>query len=156
MIYRKYDYFIFMGFKIYHRIPKHSKTNYTNMSQNTSIYHHYSTYLCDQTKKYFHAWILLIIKNMLVDINIWAASWQNQSDQSSLCAQWVAKDPSFLHADSKDSDQTGWMPRLIRVFAGRSHFVGVISIQVSVQQIQILLKREINVCYVSDMGNFQG
>ena len=25
---------------------------------------------------------------------------------SSLCAQWVAKDPSFLHADSEDSDQT--------------------------------------------------
>ena len=24
------------------------------------------------------------------------------SDQSSLCAQWVAKDPSFLHADSQD------------------------------------------------------
>ena len=68
--------------------------------------------------------------------NIWAASWQNQqndcapsedSDQpghrpvwseSSLCAQWVAKDPSFLHADSEDSDQTGRMPRLIWVFAG--------------------------------------
>ena len=33
--------------------------------------------------------------------------------ESSLCAQWVAKDPSFLHADSEDSDQTGWMPRLI-------------------------------------------
>ena len=30
-----------------------------------------------------------------------------QSDQSSLCAHWVAKDPSFLHADSKDPDQTG-------------------------------------------------
>ena len=31
----------------------------------------------------------------------------------------------FLHVDSKDSDQTGWMPRLIRVFAGRKdHFVG--------------------------------
>ena len=32
------------------------------------------------------------------------------------CAQWVAKDPSFLHADSEDSDQTGHpgrMPRLI-------------------------------------------
>ena len=29
------------------------------------------------------------------------------------CAQWVAKDPSFLHADSEDSDQTGQMPRLI-------------------------------------------
>ena len=25
----------------------------------------------------------------------------------------VAKDPSFLHADSEDSDQTGRMPRLI-------------------------------------------
>ena len=25
-------------------------------------------------------------------------------------AQWVAKDPSFLSADSKDSDQTGRMP----------------------------------------------
>ena len=24
-----------------------------------------------------------------------------------LCAQWVAKDPSFLHADSEESDQPG-------------------------------------------------
>ena len=31
----------------------------------------------------------------------------------SLCAQWVPKDPSFLHADSKDTDQTGQMSRLI-------------------------------------------
>ena len=38
--------------------------------------------------------------------------------ESSLCAQWVAKDPSFLHADSEDSDQTGRMPRLIWDFAG--------------------------------------
>ena len=29
------------------------------------------------------------------------------------CAQWVAKDQSFLYADSEDSDQTGRMPRLI-------------------------------------------
>ena len=75
-------------------------------------------------------------------VNIWATSWQNQqngmctqrrlrsawasaqSDQSSLCAQWVAKDPSFLHADSKDSDQTDQMPRLIWVFTGGTcHFV---------------------------------
>ena len=43
----------------------------------------------------------------------------------SLCAQWVAKDPMFLIADSKDSDQNGRMPRLICVFAGRTcHFVG--------------------------------
>ena len=33
----------------------------------------------------------------------WASA---QSDQSSLCTQWVAKDPSFLLADSEDSDQT--------------------------------------------------
>ena len=35
------------------------------------------------------------------------------SAKSSLCAQWVAKDPMLLHADNEDSDQTGWMPRLI-------------------------------------------
>ena len=33
--------------------------------------------------------------------------------ESLLCAQWVAKGPRFLHADSEDSDQTGRMPRLI-------------------------------------------
>ena len=75
----------------------------------------------------------------------WAASWQNhqndlctqrklqsalasaQSDQSSQCAQWVAEFPMFLYANSKDSDQTGRMPRLIWVFTGRKHhFVGFI------------------------------
>ena len=40
--------------------------------------------------------------------------------ESLLCTQWVAKDSSFLHADSKDADQTGRMPRLICVFAGRT------------------------------------
>ena len=39
----------------------------------------------------------------------WASA---KSDQSSLCAQLVAKDPGFLHADNGDSDQTGRMPRL--------------------------------------------
>ena len=49
--------------------------------------------------------------------------WSN----SSLCAQWVAKDSRFLHEDSEDSDQTGQMPRLIWVFAGRTvHFVGFV------------------------------
>ena len=33
--------------------------------------------------------------------------------ESSLCAQWVAKDPSFLHGDSEETEQTGRMPRLI-------------------------------------------
>ena len=47
--------------------------------------------------------------------------------ESSLCAQWVAKDPSFLHADSEDSDQTERMPRLIWVFAGRTLILLVLS-----------------------------
>ena len=52
-----------------------------------------------------------------------------QSDQSSLCAQWVhvAKDANFLYADSEDSDQTGRMPRLIWVFAGREAILLVFS-----------------------------
>ena len=33
----------------------------------------------------------------------------------------------FLHGDSEDSDQTGWMPRLTFVFVGRTgHFVGIV------------------------------
>ena len=74
-------------------------------------------------------------------VRIWAASWQNQqngmcaprkfrsawasaqTDQSSLCTQGVAKDPSFLHVDSEDSDQTG----RIWVFVGRTcHLVGFV------------------------------
>ena len=48
-----------------------------------------------------------------------------QSDQSSLCTLWVAKDLSFLQADSEDSDQTEQMSRLILVFAAcMGHFVG--------------------------------
>ena len=78
---------------------------------------------------------------------IWASEWQNLRNgiyaqqrlrsalasirpvwsDSLLCAQWVAKDPNFLHADSEDSDQTGRKPRLIWVFAGRTrHFVGFV------------------------------
>ena len=47
--------------------------------------------------------------------------------ESSPCAQWVAKVPSFLHADSEDSDQTGRMPSLIWVFAGRTITLLVLS-----------------------------
>ena len=50
-----------------------------------------------------------------------------QSDQSSLWAQWVAKDPSFLHANSKHSDQTGRMSRLIRVLLGAQVVLLVLS-----------------------------
>ena len=47
--------------------------------------------------------------------------------ESSLCAQWIAKDPNCLHADSEDSDQTGLMPRLIWVIAGRTVTLLVLS-----------------------------
>ena len=47
--------------------------------------------------------------------------------ESSLCAKWVAKDPSFLRADSEDSDQTGRLPRLIWVFAGCTLILLVLS-----------------------------
>ena len=52
--------------------------------------------------------------------------------ESSLCAQWVAMDPRFLHADSEDSDQTGRMPRLIWVFAGRTVTLLVLSCRGSI------------------------
>ena len=47
--------------------------------------------------------------------------------ESSLCAQWLAKDLSFLHEDSEYSDQTERMLGLIWVSAGRTcHFVGFV------------------------------
>ena len=49
--------------------------------------------------------------------------------ESSLCTQWVAKDPNLLQAGSEDSDQPGhpWMPRLIWVFPRHTcHFVGFV------------------------------
>ena len=59
---------------------------------------------------------------------------------SSLCTQWVAKDPSFLHADIEDSDQTGRMPRLIWVFSGRTClFVGFVVRQLYYVALQISL-----------------
>ena len=52
--------------------------------------------------------------------------------ESSLCAQWVAKDPRFLHADSEDFDQTGRMPKLIWIFAGRTLILLVLSCRGSI------------------------
>ena len=50
-----------------------------------------------------------------------------------LCANWVAKDPRFLHADSEDSDQTGRIPRLrlslrtdLSLRWAHIHFVGFV------------------------------
>ena len=50
--------------------------------------------------------------------------------ESSQCTKWVTEDPMFFHADSEDSDQTGWMPRLIWVFAWRQrHFVSYVMLR---------------------------
>ena len=60
-----------------------------------------------------------------LNTNIWATSWQNlpSRSESSLYALSVAKDLMLVQAHNQDSDQTGRMPRLIWVFAGRkSHF----------------------------------
>ena len=47
--------------------------------------------------------------------------------ESLLYAQWVAKDPNFLHADNEDSDQTGRMPRLIWDFIGHTAILLILS-----------------------------
>ena len=50
--------------------------------------------------------------------------------ESSLCALWVAKDHMLLQAHNEDTDQTGRVSRLIRIFSGRTcHFVGFVMLQ---------------------------
>ena len=74
---------------------------------------------------------------------IWAASWQNQKNdcpqrrlislgsclvwlESSLYAQWVAKDSSFLHADSED--WSDWADAQAELSLGwvHAHFIGFV------------------------------
>ena len=57
--------------------------------------------------------------------------------ESSQWAQWLAEDPRFLHADSEDSDQTGRMPRMIWVFAGRTAILLVLSCRGSIMVVYI-------------------
>ena len=71
--------------------------------------------------------------------------------ESSLCAQWVAKDPSFLHADSENSDQTGRMPKLIWVFVGRTFILLVLSCRGSYDDLFI---RGTSYCMRHDKTNF--
>ena len=65
----------------------------------------------------------------------------------SVFALWVAKDPSFLQVDSKDSDQTGQMPRLIWVFARRTcHFVGFVTMWLIFLASALASCSEVNSC----------
>ena len=57
---------------------------------------------------------------------------------SLLSAQTVAKGLSYLNADSEDSDQTGRMPRLIWVCAGRTTTLLVLSCRGSNVKVQLL------------------
>ena len=65
---------------------------------------------------------------------LWSDWADAQADLSR--AQWLAKDPWFLHADSEDPDQTGQMPRLIWVFVGRTLILLVLSCRGSKAQLQ--------------------
>ena len=67
------------------------------------------------------------LDRLMIKPTKWLCAQRRLRSESSLCAQWVAKDTSFLYADSEASAQTGRMPRLIWVFAGRTcHFVGFV------------------------------
>ena len=46
--------------------------------------------------------------------------------ESSLCTQWVAKDPSFLHADSEDWSDWADAQADLSLRWAHSHFVGFV------------------------------
>ena len=87
---------------------------------------------------------MLIVGQIKYAAYHWAEAWQSPQNMrptktqinlgilpvrsvSSLCAQCVAKDTRLLYVGSEDSELTGWMSRLIWVFAGRTgHFVGFV------------------------------
>ena len=76
----------------------------------------------------FHlfAWCLFVFSRGVIS---------GQKDEMAQYQQWVAKEPSFLHADSEDSDQTWRMSRLTRVFAGRTGILLVLSWGGSYEQV---------------------
>ena len=83
------------------------------------------------------------LPNVLQKSEKFAFSWQDQQNdqcaqqgqislvihpvwsESLLCAQWVAKDPSFLHADREDSIRLGGCPGWSGSLLGTDHFVGL-------------------------------
>ena len=64
---------------------------------------------------------------------------------SSLCAEWVAKDPSFLHADSEDTDQTGRMDAHsdLSLRWAHSHFVGFVMRRLKILYITKMYRKRI-------------
>ena len=88
--------------------------SYVIMDSQTPIFGWYYS-----SKTYIHAiWINFfnkLLRKTQISMGI-RPFWS----ESLLCAQWVAKGSVLLQADSEDSDHTGRMRRLIRVFAGRT------------------------------------
>ena len=75
-------------------------------------------------------WTFFIKKCLVKELNfIWAALWQNQ--QNGMCAddKWVGtwQNQQSDRAPSKDSDQPGHLPSLIRIFAVRMKKAWVLS-----------------------------
>ena len=90
----------------YHQIPTFSviiKYPPSLLSSNTHLlcYHQIPTIS-----------VSLLIKELPSDktnLMTCAPREDRSASESSQCAHWVGEDPMFLHADSKDSDQTGRM-----------------------------------------------
>ena len=75
--------------------------------------------------------------------------------ESSLCAEWVAKDSMCFYADSEDSDQTGRMPRLIWVFAGRTLILLVSSCRGSFKNLENVFEEAVPVIWATSWQNQQ-
>ena len=88
--------------------------SYVIMDSQTPIFGWYYS-----SKTYIHAIWINFFNKLLRKTQI-SLGIRRVWSESLLCAQWVSKGSARLQADSKDSDQTGRMRRLIWVFAGRT------------------------------------
>ena len=92
----------------------------------------YSMHQITETGRYTE---LYEVKNECVWIKLRSCSSHDKTNkvsvhpaktQISLCAQWVAKDPSFLHADSEDWSDWADAQADLSLRWAHSHFVGFV------------------------------
>ena len=86
-------------------------------------YHAFLIYECFIFVKRFHfSFLLWYLSRLVTKPTKWSLHQAKTQislgicpvgSESSLCTKLIVKDPSFLLADSEDTDQTGRMPRLI-------------------------------------------
>ena len=123
---------------------------FTFSFSNCAVLHykqHYQTSACEKHVTYHVRFPTINHKYIITN---WAAAWQNQQNdvrpaktlislgihpvwsESSLSAWRSPGSLAILRVHSEDSDQTGWMPRLIWVFAGRTgHIVGFVMLRLN-------------------------